>query len=220
MPATTAALAKLQQRFTTPSIEEIQKYSPCAICWAPYDEGVMSDKPIKLPCRHVFGEKCLLKWAQGKTPSGYRNGCPLCHADLLPQTLWTRIWSSVQRKIEEDIIYFEAHPPTVPGIYGGHTTQKIFVSLCIGLLGIYMVSDELHPTPLVEALGLVVLAFTSYRGVRVYGLVFGFGFGILWGMLIVITFTVLGAIPLLPFKALKGLVLEMAGLDMSESAAM
>lgn len=211
MPSTTAALAKLQQRFTTPSIEEVQKYSPCAICWAKYDEEMMSDKPIKLPCRHIFGEKCLLKWAKGKTPSGYRNGCPLCHADLLPQTLWTRFWSSVRAKVYEDMVYFDTHPPTIPGLYGGHTALKIFLSLCIGLLGIHLISDEHHPTPLVHALGMAIMAFTTYRGVKFYGLLFGFGFGILWGMLIVITFSAIGLIPFWLFRALRILVPEMAG---------
>ncbi len=140
MPATTAALAKLQQRFTTPSIEEIQKYSPCAICWADYDEGIMSDTPIKLRCRHVFGEKCILKWAKGKTPSGYRNGCPFCHADLLPQSLWTNLCSWVFSKLEN---FFTTYPPT-DEIYGG--TSDVVLGLLVILIGILVASDRLLGT--------------------------------------------------------------------------
>ncbi len=32
----------------------------------------------------MFGEKCIITWAQGESPSGRFNGCPLCQAELLP----------------------------------------------------------------------------------------------------------------------------------------
>ena len=211
MPATTAALAKLQQRFTTPSIEEIQKYSPCAICWADYDEGIMSDTPIKLPCRHVFGEKCLLKWAKGKTPSGYRNGCPLCHADLLPQSLWTNLCSWVRSKLEEEFIFFTSNPPT-DEIYGGRITSSVFVGLCVILIGSFMTSDELLGTSTAHGLALFIMAYTSYQGAKFYGCLFGLIFGLSWGVGIIIAFRMIGLISLLTFKVLdkvlESLVLE------------
>ncbi len=155
MPATTAALAKLQQSFTTPSIEEIQKNSPCAICWADYDEGIMSDTPIKLRCRHVFGEKCILKWAKGKTPSGYRNGCPLCHADLLPQSLWTNLCSWVFSKLEN---FFTTYPPT-DEIYGG--TSDVVLGLLVILIGILVASDRLLGTSTAHGSTLFDILVTS-----------------------------------------------------------
>lgn len=211
MPATTAALAKLQQRFTTPSIEEIQKYSPCAICWADYDEGIMSDTPIKLPCRHVFGGKCILKWAKGKTPSGYRNGCPLCHADLLPQSLWTNLCSWFYSKLEEDYIFFKTHPPT-DEIYGG--TSDVLLGLLVILIGSFVTSDELLGTSTAHGLALFIMAYTSYQGAKSYGCFFGLIFGFLWGVLVIITFRMIILIPLLTFKVLEKVlerfVLEMA----------
>lgn len=204
MPATAAALAKLQQRFTTPSIQEIQKYSPCAICWADYDEGIMSDTPVKLPCRHVFGEKCLLKWAQGRTPSGYRNGRPLCHADLLPQSLWTRTWTSVLSKITEDGIFFETHPPpAAQELCGGRMGQTVFMTTCVILIGSFMTSDELLGASTAHMLALFMMAFTSYRGVRFYGLLFGLSFGLLWGVMQLIAFRMICFIPLLTIRILE-----------------
>lgn len=74
-----------------------------------------------------------------------------------------------------------------------------------------MTSGETNGRPLADALGMVIMAFTSYRGVKVYGLVIGFGFGILWGMAVDIAFSVVGYLSPLAFRALKRLVLEMAG---------
>ena len=205
MPAMTA-LARLQQTFTTPSTEEIQKSSPCAICWADYDEGIMSYTPIKLLCRHVFGEKCLLKWAKGKTPSGYRKGCPLCHAELLPQSLWMRIRS----KVAADMYYFVTHEPIPEVIDGGRTAQTIFLTLCLTLTYSFINSDELLGTPTAHALSLFITAYTSYQGVRFYGWLCGLNFGLLWGVLLTVMFRMIGFLPHLTFKVLQRLVLEMA----------
>lgn len=205
MPAITA-FAKLQQTFTTPSIEEIQKYSPCAICWADYDEGIMSDTPIKLPCHHVFGEKCLLKWAKGKTPSGYRNGCPLCHAALLPQNLWMKMRS----RITADFYFFVSHEPIPEVICGGLTARAVLLTLCILLTGSFMTSDELLGTSTAHKLSLFMTAYTSYQGVRVYGWFFGLYLGLLWGGLNIITFRMIGFISLLMFKVMERSVPEVA----------
>lgn len=81
-----SALTALQQRFSSPSNNENQGLDSCSICWTDYDQA---DRPIKLPCGHIFGEECILAWAQGTTPSGRYNGCPICRAELLPPS-----WSS------------------------------------------------------------------------------------------------------------------------------
>ena len=52
------------------------------------------DKPVKLPCGHVFGEECVLTWALASTPTRRHNGCPSCHAELLPPSSVVRYWAS------------------------------------------------------------------------------------------------------------------------------
>lgn len=75
-----------EKTLKTPTTDEIQKWSPCAICWANYDDDNMTDVPIKLPCGHVYGRRCLLNWASGHSTSGRPNRCPHCHAELLAES--------------------------------------------------------------------------------------------------------------------------------------
>ena len=80
------AIATLRQRFTTPSADLIQQHPLCGICWNDYDG---EDKPVELPCGHVFGEECVIAWAKGTTPTGRHNGCPSCRGELLPRSLYS-----------------------------------------------------------------------------------------------------------------------------------
>lgn len=82
------AIKTLQQRLLPPSPNTLQDNSICGICWTDYDGD--SDRPVTLPCGHVFGEDCILAWARGTTPNGRYNGCPTCRAELLPPSLHSR----------------------------------------------------------------------------------------------------------------------------------
>ena len=77
----------LQQRFTEPSADAIQQNSMCSICLNDY-EG--EDRPVRLPCGHVFGKECIITWSRGITPTGRHNGCPCCRAELLPPSVYSR----------------------------------------------------------------------------------------------------------------------------------
>lgn len=81
------AISTLQQRFTEPSADILQQNPLCGICWNEY-EG--EDRPVTLPCGHVFGEECILAWSRGITPTGRHNGCPCCRAELLPPSFHSR----------------------------------------------------------------------------------------------------------------------------------
>ena len=81
------AIRTLQKRFTEPSADMIQQNPLCRICWNDY-EGL--DRPVSLPCGHVFGEECIIAWSRGITPTGRHNGCPFCRVELLPPSLRSR----------------------------------------------------------------------------------------------------------------------------------
>ena len=81
------AIRTLRQRFTQPSTELVQRNPLCRICWTNYEGG---DRPVRLPCGHVFGEKCIITWSRRVTPTGRYNGCPFCGAELLPPSLQSR----------------------------------------------------------------------------------------------------------------------------------
>ena len=92
------AIRTLQQRFTAPSADAIQQNPLCRICWDDY-EGL--DRPVTLPCGHVFGEECIIAWSRGITPTGRHNGCPCCRAELLPPSLHSR--ASALRDWQADV---------------------------------------------------------------------------------------------------------------------
>ena len=83
------AIKTLQQRFTEPSADQLQRSPLCGICWSDYDGD---DRPVSLPCGHVFGRECVIAWTRGTTPTGRHNGCPCCRAELLPPSLHSRIY--------------------------------------------------------------------------------------------------------------------------------
>ena len=80
-------IGALRKRFTEPSTDTTQQDPLCRICWNDY-EG--EDRPVMLPCGHVFGEECIIAWSRGITPTGRYNGCPCCRAELLPPSLHSR----------------------------------------------------------------------------------------------------------------------------------
>ncbi|WCJ42663.1 RING/U-box superfamily protein [Euphorbia peplus] len=45
----------------------------CSICWEKYVEEI---EAIKMPCNHVFHQKCILQWLKTKA------SCPLCRQTI------------------------------------------------------------------------------------------------------------------------------------------
>ncbi len=59
---------------TTDLPEEFRK---CTICNESLGDGESPEVPVRLPCRHVFGKRCMSKWIAN-------NSCPLCRAAIFP----------------------------------------------------------------------------------------------------------------------------------------
>lgn len=54
----------------------------CNICTAPYRSGEDQERPIRLPCGHVFGRDCILEWLS-PFEKEYHNSCPTCRANIV-----------------------------------------------------------------------------------------------------------------------------------------
>ncbi|KAL9067172.1 MAG: hypothetical protein Q9161_007068 [Pseudevernia consocians] len=48
----------------------------CSLCTEPFEDKEDSETPIRLPCRHIFGKICILRWISSNT-------CPTCLADII-----------------------------------------------------------------------------------------------------------------------------------------
>ena len=58
----------------------------CDICYENYDYvnamcGIHLEEPVRLPCNHVFGHRCLQTWLRGGTTNAHIL-CPMCKAPL------------------------------------------------------------------------------------------------------------------------------------------
>lgn len=125
------AINTLKKRFTTPSADSLQQHPLCGICLKDYNG---EDQPIMLPCGHVFGEQCVITWAQGTTPNGRHNRCPVCRAELLPPSLHSRIsalyWWSADAA---DVCY--TFWLVIMDILGGPVGVALVVGLILAIFG-------------------------------------------------------------------------------------
>lgn len=54
----------------------------CNICMEPFDSTEEPESPVKLPCGHVMGRNCIVKWLASS------NSCPLCRRVLFEREAW------------------------------------------------------------------------------------------------------------------------------------
>ena len=102
--------------------------SSCPICTETFvasDADPDAEKPVRLPCNHIFGEECIIHWFSTDNDDGSpHNTCPLCRrilfahwelnssspttlevltgltrSNLLPEPPFIDIWSSQERII-------------------------------------------------------------------------------------------------------------------------
>lgn len=66
-----------------PLSTELQSTAECHICHEPFISGNNPERPIALPCGHIFGEGCILKWVSPLSKNGIKNNCPLCRKPIL-----------------------------------------------------------------------------------------------------------------------------------------
>lgn len=62
---------------------ELQATAECHICQEPFLSGSHPERAVKLPCGHIFGEGCILKWISRLSQSGIKIKCPLCRRSIL-----------------------------------------------------------------------------------------------------------------------------------------
>lgn len=118
------AISTLQQRFTSPPPDAIQSDHQCHICWTEYTS---SDPAIQLPCGHIFGQECILAWAQGSKPNGRHNACPTCGAELLPPSLHSFMAAAVW--------WWESFWQDFSTYIGGRYVKAIFLAEILGSVG-------------------------------------------------------------------------------------
>ena len=54
----------------------------CPICFERYQNRPHSEKAVNLPCNHVVGRDCLLKWLTSSASNLNNNTCPMCRTVL------------------------------------------------------------------------------------------------------------------------------------------
>lgn len=67
----------------TANLRDEQK--SCHICMEPFTGGLLQELPVLLPCGHIFGKDCMIKWLSSDGDRSPRN-CPMCRAKLFPQS--------------------------------------------------------------------------------------------------------------------------------------
>ncbi|KAJ4458501.1 putative E3 ubiquitin-protein ligase RING1 [Paratrimastix pyriformis] len=70
-PASLTAIEDLDE--VTISQKHIDEATECPICCTPFRMGAVA---IKMPCKHLFHDRCLLSWLKE------HNTCPMCRHEL------------------------------------------------------------------------------------------------------------------------------------------
>ena len=61
---------------------ELRSFAECHICHEPFLSGSHPERPVTLPCGHIFGEGCILKWVSPLPDHRGKNSCPLCREPI------------------------------------------------------------------------------------------------------------------------------------------
>lgn len=155
------AVVALRQLFAVPSTDLMQQHPLCGICWSDYDG---KDRPVKLPCGHVFGEECIIAWAKGTTPTGRHNGCPTCRAGLLPPSLYSRT-SALSYWLSDTPEMW----PACRDILGGPLWVAFSVGLKMVNLGAGLLLESQIGACIRVGSAFCGLGFLAYRSAKVYG---------------------------------------------------
>ena len=88
-------------------LQNEEEVAICDICMEVFDNGTNADAeaPVKLPCDHVLGRKCMARWLETK------NSCPICRRVLFhhqpprenPSSAFSPFASAYQRAVVSDV---------------------------------------------------------------------------------------------------------------------
>lgn len=136
----------------------------CMICSDHYWTGTEAELPLQLPCGHVFGEHCLIRWLTGIGGPKQHGNCPMCrehHVDVnmpisteegLEQLLGNvdyvlnrmgplrlttegkKKWQDVKDYVEEHLYQAAADEQELRGVFDREMTQSIIVQAVAHLL--------------------------------------------------------------------------------------
>ena len=143
-------LAELLNHTRQPMLSEV-KDGQCDVCHEPWLTGQYPELPIKIPCGHIVGAGCILRWLSPLT-ANTKNSCPTCRAPIL--SLWNKIpvgippirrapdmdsSASTDRRMEEwsRSVYGRNRPPGLPWTPQGPSRPAID-----GTLGDYSASPS------------------------------------------------------------------------------
>ena len=71
-------LEGLISHFTIPDAEYLEDDIKCHVCLEPFLTGDSPELPIKLPCKHVVGSVCILRWLGPQKAQLREKNCPIC----------------------------------------------------------------------------------------------------------------------------------------------
>ena len=75
-------LERLLNNTKQPLLSDLEGNIKCYICHEPFLSGKKPEMPIKLPCDHIFGSSCILRWLSPLSRKS-RNNCPLCRKAVI-----------------------------------------------------------------------------------------------------------------------------------------
>lgn len=70
------SLALPARRLPDVNLNDLPNDTTCTICMEPFGRTEDSESPVKLPCRHIVGRKCISRWLERNT------NCPFCRRVL------------------------------------------------------------------------------------------------------------------------------------------
>ena len=75
-------LEGLLAHFTIPDGVSLKDDHRCHVCLEPFLTGSSPELPIKLPCGHICGSVCILKWLAPQQARPREKNCPVCRKPI------------------------------------------------------------------------------------------------------------------------------------------
>lgn len=84
---TASLLQEFMNKTSQPLLCDLKDDMECGICQLPFLSGESPEVPVMLPCRHLYGTSCILKWSSPLSLTG-NNSCPQCRRPIFDK--WDR----------------------------------------------------------------------------------------------------------------------------------